>query len=121
MKMSRGFGSYFKKDCFKTVSVKNRYSRQVRFKFTSILILLPALLLISTPVNAAQPQVAAGVYYTVGLITDGTVLAVGYNNDGQCDVSLWTDIQQVATGGGGDPIALLCHLEILSACLQLPL
>ena len=42
--------------------------------------------------------VAAGWYHTVGLKTDGTVVAVGLNNSGQCDVSGWTDIVAVAAG-----------------------
>ena len=45
------------------------------------------------------PMVAAGVWHTVGLKADGTVVAVGYNEYGQCDVSGWTDIIQVAGGG----------------------
>jgi alpha-tubulin suppressor-like RCC1 family protein len=34
----------------------------------------------------------------VGLRTNGTVVAVGYNDDGRCDVGGWTDITQVAAG-----------------------
>ena len=30
--------------------------------------------------------------YTVGLKADGTVVATGWNEYGQCDVSGWTDI-----------------------------
>jgi uncharacterized repeat protein (TIGR02543 family) len=45
------------------------------------------------------PMVAAGVGHTVGLKIDGTVVAVGYNEYGQCDVGNWTDIVQVAAGG----------------------
>jgi hypothetical protein len=44
------------------------------------------------------PMVAAGGYHTVGLKSDGTVVAVGYNSDGQCNVGGWTDITQVAAG-----------------------
>jgi alpha-tubulin suppressor-like RCC1 family protein len=43
-------------------------------------------------------QVAAGVWYTVGLKADGTVVAVGDNTYGQCDVGSWADIIQVAAG-----------------------
>jgi hypothetical protein len=43
-------------------------------------------------------QVAGGGYYTVGLKADGTVVAVGENTEGKCDVGDWTDITQVATG-----------------------
>jgi len=44
------------------------------------------------------PMVAAGGYHTVGVKSDGTVVAVGWNELGQCKVSGWTDITQVATG-----------------------
>ena len=44
------------------------------------------------------PRVAAGRWHTVGLEADGTVVAVGYNYFGQCDVGNWTDIVQVAAG-----------------------
>jgi hypothetical protein len=43
-------------------------------------------------------QVAAGGYHTVGLKSDGTVVSVGQNYNGQCDVGGWTDIVQVAAG-----------------------
>ena len=44
------------------------------------------------------PMVAAGVRYTVGLKSDGTVVAVGRNIEGQCDVGNWTYIVQVSAG-----------------------
>jgi alpha-tubulin suppressor-like RCC1 family protein len=43
-------------------------------------------------------QVAAGFEYTVGLKSDGTVVAVGNNGDGQCAVNSWVGITQVAAG-----------------------
>jgi hypothetical protein len=43
-------------------------------------------------------MVSAGGYHTVGLKADGTVIAVGYNDQGQCDVGGWTNIIQVAAG-----------------------
>jgi hypothetical protein len=49
--------------------------------------------------KAAQSMVAAGHYHTVGLKLDGTVVAVGENDDGRCDVSSWTDIVQVSAYG----------------------
>lgn len=36
--------------------------------------------------------------HAVGLRSDGTVVAVGQNKDGRCDVADWTDIVSVATG-----------------------
>ena len=50
---------------------------------------------------AARETLAAGWDYTVGLKSDGTVVAVGYNGNGQCDVSDWTDIVAVAAGSAG--------------------
>ena len=40
--------------------------------------------------------VAASDNHTVGLKADGTVVAVGDNEYGKCDVSGWTDIVAVA-------------------------
>jgi alpha-tubulin suppressor-like RCC1 family protein len=34
-------------------------------------------------------QVSAGIYHTVGLKADGTVVAVGSNDAGQCNVGGW--------------------------------
>jgi hypothetical protein len=45
-------------------------------------------------------QVAAYEHHTVGLKSDGTVVATGYNSAGQCNVESWTDIIQVAAGSG---------------------
>jgi len=43
-------------------------------------------------------KVAAGWRHTVGLKSDGTLVAVGDNGYGQCNVGGWTDIIQVAAG-----------------------
>jgi alpha-tubulin suppressor-like RCC1 family protein len=37
--------------------------------------------------------VAAGCAHTIGLKSDGTMIAVGDNEYGQCDVSSWANIQ----------------------------
>ncbi len=42
--------------------------------------------------------VAAGWGHTVGLKEDGTVIAVGYNGDGELNVSSWTNIKAIAAG-----------------------
>ena len=42
--------------------------------------------------------ISAGDSHTVGLKSDGTVAAVGYNHYGQCDVSGWTDIIAISAG-----------------------
>ena len=65
-------------------------------------ITLAALLLnlaVLESVVAVQPQVAAGITHTVGLKSDGTVIAVGGNSHGHCEVGSWTDIMQVSAGG----------------------
>ena len=43
-------------------------------------------------------QIAAGVDHTIGLRADGTVVAVGNKEDGQCDVEDWTDIVNICAG-----------------------
>jgi chemotaxis protein histidine kinase CheA len=45
-----------------------------------------------------QKCIATGLSHTVGLKTDGTVVAVGDNKNGQCNVSGWRDIVAVVTG-----------------------
>lgn len=45
-----------------------------------------------------QGRLAVGFYHTVGLKADGTVLAAGRNDEGQCSVSAWTGIAAVACG-----------------------
>ena len=47
---------------------------------------------------ADRDTISAGVYHTVGLKADGTVVAVGRNQDGQCNVSGWTDIIAISAG-----------------------
>ena len=37
-------------------------------------------------------RLAVGFYHTVGLRADGTAAAAGRNDEGQCDVSGWTDV-----------------------------
>ena len=47
---------------------------------------------------AERDTFVTGYYHTVALKTDGTVVAVGDNDDGQCDVSGWTDIVAISAG-----------------------
>jgi hypothetical protein len=42
-------------------------------------------------------SVYAGNAYVIGLDYNGNVYASGYNGDGQCDVSEWTDVIDIAT------------------------
>jgi len=48
--------------------------------------------------SSANPYVVAGIRHTVGLKSDGLVLATGLNQQGQCNVGSWRDIVQVAAG-----------------------
>ena len=45
-------------------------------------------------------EIASGGSHTVGLKSDGTVVAVGNNNSGQCDVGDWTDIVDIEACSG---------------------
>ena len=49
-------------------------------------------------IRPASALIRAGSWYTVGLKSDGTVVAVGSNSLGQCDVEGWTDIVAVSAG-----------------------
>jgi alpha-tubulin suppressor-like RCC1 family protein len=45
-------------------------------------------------------EVAVGWSHTVGVKSDGTVVAVGHNDYGQCKVGGWSNIVQVSAGYG---------------------
>ena len=47
---------------------------------------------------AVRDTIGAGYYHTVGLKNNGSVVAVGYNEYGQCDVADWTGIIAVSAG-----------------------
>ena len=42
--------------------------------------------------------ISAGHYHTVGLRVDGTVVATGANDEGQCNVSSWCNIVAISAG-----------------------
>ncbi|WP_341586308.1 RCC1 domain-containing protein, partial [Neisseria gonorrhoeae] len=42
--------------------------------------------------------IAAGWRRTVGVRTDGTVLATGRRNEGACDVADWSEVVAVSAG-----------------------
>lgn len=48
--------------------------------------------------NKYNRTIAAGMNHTVAVREDGTVVAVGSNDDGQCNVSGWKNIVAVAAG-----------------------
>ncbi len=47
---------------------------------------------------ADRSSLSAGYWYTVGLKADGTVVATGRDDEGQCNVSDWADIVAVSAG-----------------------
>ena len=67
-------------------------------KAGALILALAFLFILPFEGGAAEPQVAAGAYHTVGLQSNGTVVAVGLNDEGQTNVSSWTDIVAVAAG-----------------------
>jgi hypothetical protein len=69
------------------------------YVFIILLVITFLTLALVRDVCAVQPQVAAGGQHTVGLKSDGTVVAVGYNTSGQCNVNGWSDIIQASAGG----------------------
>ena len=74
---------------------------------------------------AFRDTIAAGSDHTVGLKTDGTVVAQGNTNLGRCDVTGWSDIVAVSAGSAhtvglrtdgtvvavGDPAYGMCNIE----------
>lgn len=49
--------------------------------------------------NITEREVlSANDYHTVGLKVDGTVVAVGKNDDGKCNVNDWSDITSITAG-----------------------
>ena len=59
----------------------------------------------------------AGAYHTVGLKSDGTVVAAGRNDEGQCEVSGWTNVTAVACTDY-NTLALLGDGTVVSAGYQ---
>ena len=63
----------------------------------AIALVVPLFIVISqTSSLAIKAHVAAGGLHTVGVKSDGTVVAVGWNEFGQINVGNWTNIVQVA-------------------------
>jgi alpha-tubulin suppressor-like RCC1 family protein len=90
------------KDFETEVQVVNQFGEQTLDVY-SHLYNNPALLAVPSEKTWEKPlsfMVAAGDSYTVGLKSDGTVVAVGDNTYGQCNVGGWTNIIQVAAGQG---------------------
>lgn len=56
----------------------------------------------SSPTVVSYLKVATGATHSLGLKSNGAVVAVGDNTYGQCNVSAWTDIIDVSAGTGSD-------------------
>jgi alpha-tubulin suppressor-like RCC1 family protein len=65
-------------------------------------------------------QVAAGFFHTVGLKSDGTMVAAGDNDYGQCNVGAWTDIIEIAAGYS-HTVGLKADGTVLAAGLEVEL
>ena len=67
-------------------------------------------------------SIAAGQYHTVGIRGDGSVVACGMNNEGQCNVTNWTGIAAIAAGyrhtvgAKSDGTAIACGLNDYGQC-----
>ncbi|MCK4354112.1 MAG: hypothetical protein KAW83_02550 [Dehalococcoidia bacterium] len=79
----------------KTIVSSRRHHYVARVSTFLTMLIMAAL--IAGMVDCGQPEqpectpmVAAGASRTVGLKSDGTVVAVGWNAAGQCDVGGWT-------------------------------
>ena len=87
------------KDFETEVQVVNQFGEQPLNVYTGLydttLLAVPSQKTWEKPLSF---MVSAGWYQTVGLKSDGTVVAVGNNGYGQCNVGGWTNITQVATG-----------------------
>lgn len=70
--------------------------KQLSWCIILIIIVFLSCLTVSS-VNAGM-QVSAGLFHTIGLRANGTLVAAGDNTYGQCNVSTWTGVTQIATG-----------------------
>ena len=52
------------------------------------------------PYSRIRPVIAARGHHTVGLNKDGSVIAAGCSDHGQCNVRAWQDIVAIAAGSG---------------------
>ena len=74
---------------------KTKNSKSLKNKLFVCLILLTISICCNFKAAYASSQVAAGENHTVGLRSDGKVVAVGDNSYSQCDLVSWSNIIQV--------------------------
>ena len=75
-----------------TILAENWRMRTGMVRFVLVLCAVSMLAGWSGAAEGVEPQISAGQSHTVGLNTDGTVVAAGY------DLSDWTDIVQISAG-----------------------
>ncbi len=61
-------------------------------------VFLLAMLWAAPALGWTRPAVETGLYHSVGLRTDGTAVATGWNDDEQCNVSTWTNLTAISGG-----------------------
>jgi len=95
-----GKAKAYKKEELHTQQSLNDGSREVVMKSRkSLLKVLLSVAIIIMVLNLSC-TIATGGRHTVGIRPDGTVVATGNNDDGQCNVDGWTGIWHVAAGFG---------------------
>ena len=88
------------------------HSLKISVFVLSIIIFLVAVAIFVSSVivpenkSAKIIKVYAGSGHTVGLKSDGTVVAVGGNKNGECDVSEWKDIIAISSAFNGNIVGL---------------
>ena len=76
-----------------------RFPGQVRVWLLSVYVLLCLFVALPQLMAATTPGVSAGSYHSVGLKSEGSLVAVGLNGRGQCNVTPWGNgFVQIATG-----------------------
>jgi len=101
-----------KKLSLKKGAIKVKLAMRIRRKIIAIMsvvvvIILAMVLITNADINYSKGEetivpiektISAGKRHTVAVKCDGTVVAAGDNEYGQCDVSDWEDIVQVSAG-----------------------
>jgi alpha-tubulin suppressor-like RCC1 family protein len=82
----------------KEMEIRNRKSRAMARVAPILIFALLNFLSASGYAHAVQPMVAAGYSHTVGLKSNGRVVAVGSSGSDALKVANWKDIMQVACG-----------------------
>jgi len=67
----------------------NEKGREMRVVGLAVVIIACLVLALCSSAHAFPHGVAAGEFHAVGLKSDGTVVAVGYNGEGQLNVGTW--------------------------------